>query len=156
MARRRRRGILARIRLAVVAVALGALVLPGAIDGAAGLMRSPDAGGCRIVGIIDGDTVTAWCPGGFGRVRLLGLDAPELYSPRCPSELRRAIAAQWYLRWRHWTARTAALRRDGTDRYGRALGTLILDGRDAADLLIAGGLARPYDGGARAGWCGPS
>ena len=42
----------------------------------------------------------------------------------------------------------------GTDRYGRRLARLTLDGTDVADPLIAAGLARPYEGGRRDGWCG--
>ena len=43
----------------------------------------------------------------------------------------------------------------GRDRYGRTL-AIVRDraGRDLARIMIAEGLARPYDGrGRRLGWC---
>ncbi|WP_290897841.1 thermonuclease family protein [Hoeflea sp.] len=45
------------------------------------------------------------------------------------------------------------MRQDRTDRYGRTLACVYADGRDVAKALIAAGLARPYDGGRREGWC---
>jgi endonuclease YncB( thermonuclease family) len=45
------------------------------------------------------------------------------------------------------------VRIEGRDKYGRDLIRLILDGADAADILISQGHARPYGGGAREGWC---
>lgn len=45
------------------------------------------------------------------------------------------------------------LSKSQSDRYGRLLAALALDGQDVADTLIAARLARPYDGGTRQGWC---
>jgi micrococcal nuclease len=39
------------------------------------------------------------------------------------------------------------------DRYGRKLRTIERDGRSLGDVLVAEGLARPWDG-ARRSWCG--
>jgi endonuclease YncB( thermonuclease family) len=42
------------------------------------------------------------------------------------------------------------------DRWGRALGVLLIEGEDAAAIMVAAGLALPYDGRtARRGWCPP-
>ena len=40
------------------------------------------------------------------------------------------------------------------DRYGRTLAHLTVNGRDVGGVLIGEGLARPYNGGRRQGWCG--
>ena len=40
------------------------------------------------------------------------------------------------------------------DRYGRTLAHLTVNGRDIGGVLIGEGLARPYDGRQRQGWCG--
>jgi endonuclease YncB( thermonuclease family) len=84
------------------------------------------------------------------------LDAPEL-APRaaCALEAERGRAAQDEARRLMESATTAAVRTDGqTDRFGRALATLMLDGRDFAELMIRGQRAvrfggRPHD------WCVP-
>lgn len=105
--------------------------------------------------VVDGDTVRAVCPDeGATRVRLMGYDTPEMRGD-CARETIGAYRATYHLRWALWTAREADLRLSGQeDRYGRALGRLSLDGQDVAGTLVDAGLARPYDGGRRAGWCG--
>ena len=126
---------------AVKPAALAALLLA--------LLASPaDAQGwrCRAT---DGDTLRC----GRGRVRVVGLDAPELHRPRCPAELRLARAAT--ARMDSLVASGVTLRPRGRDRYGRLL-AVVRDrqGRDVAMVLIREGLARPYDGrGRRRGWC---
>ena len=109
---------------------------------------------CRVVSVVDGDTVGLWCAEtGSIRGRLVGFDAPEMFSPECTRELTQAVAATWALRRALWSAEEMTVRRQGTDRYGRALVDLRSDGVPVGQTLIAAGLARPYDGGRRAGWC---
>lgn len=38
-------------------------------------------------------------------------------------------------------------------KYSQIQATLMIDGRDAGDTLIAEDLARPYFGGPKPGWC---
>jgi micrococcal nuclease len=101
--------------------------------------------------VVDGDTIRV---GGI-KIRLEDIDAPEVFSPRCPSELARGNRA---------TARLLELINEGPfelvrtgtrdrDRYGRELRTLERDGRSLGAILVAEGLARPWDG-ARHPWCG--
>lgn len=101
---------------------------------------------CRAV---DGDTLRC----GRERVRVVGLDAPELHGARCPAELRLARAAT--ARLDALAARGVTLRPMGRDRYARLLAVVrTRDGRDVAMVLIREGLARPYDGRSRRrGWC---
>lgn len=106
--------------------------------------------------VVDGDTLRI----GARRIRLIGIDAPELRSPACPAEAAQAEAA---------TKALLALVQQGPfdmtgplgdprDKYGRELRVLTRVQRDGtvqslgADLL-ATGTVRRYLGGLRGGWC---
>ena len=114
-----------------------------------------ESAGCRVVGVVDGDTVGLHCPGetGIGRARVLGYDTPEIFSPKCLSETIRGTIAKWSLRLALWRAERIDVYRSGTDRYDRDLVRLSIDGADVAPRMIGAGLARPYAGGRRQGWC---
>lgn len=102
------------------------------------------------VRVIDGDTIEY---GGLS-IRLLGFDTPETYYADCADEKARGDAATARLRHLIRGAGTLKLSlRDERDRYGRGLGSLLVDGRDVGDVLISEGLARRYSGGHRRGWC---
>jgi endonuclease YncB( thermonuclease family) len=103
------------------------------------------------VEVVDGDTVR-W----QGRlVRIVGMDAPEMRG-RCPRERERAAAA---------TTRMQEIAIAGViiepvsrrDKYGRLLAVVRnWQGRDVAEIMIAEGLAAPYNGrGRRGDWCAP-
>ena len=140
----------------LVSAGLGLIVLPAASDAVFAAVKpiaEPD-GACRIYQVIDGDTVRMFCPGrGNVKARLTGFDTPELFSPSCASELLAATGAQWALRRALWSADKVTLVREGTDRYGRALVAVFLDGAPLAARMIEGGYARSYGGGQREGWC---
>lgn len=102
----------------------------------------------------DGDTIRATVDGKSEPVRLMGLDTPEIGDKaRCPVEQAAAVAARDRLRELIDAATDRRLCPNGRDKYRRLLAWLILDGRDASAVLIQEGLARPYDGGKRQGWC---
>jgi endonuclease YncB( thermonuclease family) len=123
---------------------------------------SPAAGTgypAEVMRVIDGDTfearVRVW-PGleVVTKVRLQGIDAPEL-SARCAGEPARAAAAR---------NRLVALLAEG-DVAVRAIRLEKYGGRvlaaattrmtpDVGAALLAAGVARPYDGKRRQGWCG--
>ncbi len=116
---------------------------------------SPRRADCRIVRVIDGDTVDVDCAGeGLLRTRLVGFDTPEVFSPGCPSELALGTQATRALERKIRLSGDMRIDFRGSDRYGRRLARLSLDGRDVAQPMIAEGLARPYDGGRRRSWCG--
>jgi endonuclease YncB( thermonuclease family) len=136
----------------LVTIAIAVAALPEVL-GYLGVMLY-GATGCSVTRVIDGDTVHAFCPGrGFIKVRLLGYDTPEVYSPKCPSEWWAGTKATWALRKRLWTAGEVSLVLSGSDRYGRRLGTLFVDGRNISRTMIDAGHARAYGGGRRKGWC---
>ena len=108
------------------------------------------AGANRANCVVDGDTIRY----GGVKIRLADIDAPEVFSPKCPSEAARGRRA---------TQRLLELMNAGPfqlvsgsrdeDRYGRKLRTIVRAGRSVGDVLIAEGLARRWDG-ARRSWCG--
>jgi len=109
---------------------------------------------CEVINVVDGDTVNVFCPGrGFDRTRLLGFDTPEVFSPRCLSESWAGAKATLALRTRIWAANEVKLVFRGTDKYGRRLAILLLDGTNVSRLMIEAGHARSYAGGKRGGWC---
>lgn len=148
-----RRRVLRRL---TVLSAAGLLGLPLLADIASAAKRLASGGddGCRIVNVIDGDTVTVWCgSGGIERARLTGFDTPEKFSPGCVSELLAAERATWALRWMVFSADKVAVVTEGRDRYDRLLAAMILDGTPLHRLMIRDGHARAYDGGRRGSWC---
>lgn len=100
--------------------------------------------------MIDGDTAEI---DGI-RYRLVGYDTPETYQAQC--EFERTWGNQATSRARQLVAAAGAINLSvlpGKDRYGRGLARISVSGTDLGDILIAENLARPYDGGRRAGWC---
>ena len=111
----------------------------------------------RVLKVVDGDTFDARIElkPGFRvttRVRLRGIDAPELHAA-CEGERIGAEAAQRALR--AILAEGGVTIHDlGDDKYGRLLGTVATRATPSvAEALIAKGVVRRYDGGRRAGWC---
>ncbi|PNU06488.1 thermonuclease family protein [Novosphingobium guangzhouense] len=109
-----------------------------------------------IASVHDGDTVRL-CSG--ERVRLANIDAPEVAgSPRCTARNRARLANSKNPPWcdteRGSASRDAlraflssglpSIQRNGSDRYGRTLATLSVNGVDAGSYLIASGLAKPW------------
>ena len=100
--------------------------------------------------VVDGDTIRY----GGVKIRLADIDAPEVFSPRCASEAARGERATRRL-LELMNAGPFQVVADGRDedRYGRKLRTIERDGRSLGGVLVAEGLARPWDG-ARRSWCG--
>jgi len=97
--------------------------------------------------VIDGDTV--WVDG--EKIRLAGIDAPEI-DGRCSYERDLAQRASHRLS-ELLSAEPFTVSRSGTDRYGRTLGALHLQGHgDAGSILVREGLARVWTG-RRMPWC---
>jgi micrococcal nuclease len=142
---------------AVVGLALfGLFFLPAIADLTNAAMKPVQAadGSCRILRVVDGDTVTLMCAEeGMQSARLLGFDAPEKFSPKCADEFLAAEQAGWALRTMIQKADRLKLAREGVDQYGRALVRLELDGQDVANLMIRAGHGRRYGGGPRGSWC---
>ena len=109
-----------------------------------------------IARVHDGDTVRL-CSG--ERIRIMDIDAPELFrSERCSPPSVRRLQYSPNPAWCDYTkgerARgalaqflshgTIRLQRTGTDRYGRTLARISVNGVDAGRYLIRRGLARRW------------
>ncbi len=108
---------------------------------------------CQVSQVIDGDTLHLVCDGVDHRVRLLGFDTPEISHSRCAAEANAGARAAEVLRRLVATGPVTYVRFDGKDRYGRDLGEVAIAGQDVARIMLGSGLARPYAGGRRRGWC---
>lgn len=100
--------------------------------------------------VVDGDTF--WMAG--IKIRIADIDTPETHPARCSQEARLGAAATQRLQslLNGGAVTLAPIDRD-TDRYGRKLRIVAVDGQGVGDTLVAEGLARPYEGRRRAGWC---
>lgn len=96
---------------------------------------------CTVIGIADGDTLTARCDVPEGKVnvtvRVAEIDAPEKAQP-------------WGNRSRHHLAalclgKPAIVEPRTTDRYGRAVARVECDGADASAEQIRAGMAWVFD-----------
>ncbi|GGC04961.1 hypothetical protein GCM10011494_24380 [Novosphingobium endophyticum] len=104
--------------------------------------------GLCVDNVHDGDTIRT-C--GSERIRVENIDAPELRgSPKC-TDRRRQGWCDYALAERSRAALASFLAsgpvtisRSGTDRYGRTLARLSVNGEDAGEHLVALGLARPW------------
>jgi len=90
---------------------------------------------------------------GRDRVRLRNADTPEIKG-KCASE--KALAQQARSFALQLVGKVVTLEDVKVDKYARRVDAYVImpDGRDLGRALIAAGLARPYSGGKRAGWCG--
>jgi endonuclease YncB( thermonuclease family) len=90
----------------------------------------------RVVKVHDGDTLTVLFEGSELRVRLDGIDAPELAQPygrRSRDSLSELCGAK-----------QAMVTRRGKDRYGRTIGRVSCAGIDAGDEQVRRGMAWVY------------
>jgi endonuclease YncB( thermonuclease family) len=100
--------------------------------------------------VIDGDTIRY----AGEKIRLADIDAPEISSPKCASELELGQEAKHRLLtlMNAGSFEVAYIGGRDEDTYGRKLRVIKRNGQSLGDTLIAEGLARPWDG-ARRRWC---
>lgn len=111
--------------------------------------ESTPIGDRSAIHVIDGDTFRY----GNERIRIADIDAPEIDPPQCQREAELGLRAANRLRQILAQGRIE-LRRSGRDEdeHGRKLRTVTRNGRSVGDMLVAEGLARPYESG-RQPWC---
>ena len=139
--------------VAIVALILCVVPLGPPVEAAQSIVTTRFAkcsAGVRKNCVVDGDRF--WING--EKVRVADIDAPEISTPKCSSELALGNRA---------TSRLIELVNEGpfqlqawperdTDCYGRKLRVLVRDGRSLGDRLVADGLARTWSG-RRQPWC---
>jgi micrococcal nuclease len=89
-----------------------------------------------VVSVTDGDTIKLLADKKLYRIRLNGIDAPEMgqaYGRKSKDHLASLVAGK----------RVEVIVRD-TDRYGRFVGDVMIDGKSANAELVAVGLAWHY------------
>jgi endonuclease YncB( thermonuclease family) len=95
----------------------------------------------RVVSVHDGDTITILTPSHEQvKIRLHGIDAPESGMPYGQAS-KRALSNMVF-------GREVVLESYGTDRYGRCIGEVFVDGADINRQMIRSGYAwhyRQYD-----------
>ena len=106
----------------------------------------PPAESAQVIAVVDGDTIDVQTADGEARVRLIGLDTPEINrddgQDDCyAQEARDALNDLIY-------GKTVQLRADPTqdnvDSYGRMLRHIYIDGQSAAVVLLETGAAHEY------------
>lgn len=129
----------ARLPIALAAVVLAALAAVAA-EGSPALRKG------RVEWVADGDTITVRLEETKEKVRLVGIDTPELDDAnpwwRALAERARDHAKSRLL------GKTVVLEPDALsadrDKYGRLLRYVILDGADVNEEMIREGYARAY------------
>ena len=103
----------------------------------------PDAPSSKVVYVIDGDTLVISVSGTETVVRLIGVDAPESVHPDAEKNTPEGeLSSQWLKRLASDKPVTLEYDVEQTDRYGRTLAYVYLDGSLLQDVLLSAGMAR--------------
>jgi len=112
----------------------------------------PPIQGGTVVKVYDGDTITIASrlpydssPMYRFSVRLTGIDCPEMKS-RNEGERKLALHAANMLQDKIM-GKYVELQNMGTEKYGRLLADVFLDGEHINEWILMNGFARPYSGG---------
>lgn len=145
---------MSRAKIAVLGVAC---VVPFGVAGAVGLgvldfpaqTTAPEgtATAVEVVHVIDGDTIIVDRDSEEERVRVLGIDAPEVAREGEPGErcADEATALTEELTAGAEVVVVADPSQEETDRYGRTLAYVEADGQDVSAELLSAGLAEVYE-----------
>ena len=103
----------------------------------------------KCIRVIDGDTIVAEVDLGFNtfrkvKVRLEGIDAPEIRT-RDLEEKKKGFAAKEYLEDIFSTSKDFTLVSKKVDKYGRCLGTILIEDININEEMIESGLAVVYE-----------
>ena len=107
---------------------------------------------CKIVRVVDGDTVDVDIDLGFNhwlhneRIRLYGIDTPECRT-RDAEEKKYGLMAKKFVEQCLHKGGTSILTTREKDKFGRYLGVIMLGGRTSINAaLVSEHLAVPYSG----------
>ena len=112
------------------------------------------ASNCQVSKVTDGDTLHMTCDGQRHKVRLLGYDTPEIYSPKCQAEKTMGLRATRVMEGLVASGPVTDVTFKGQDRYGRDLAWVEIGGRDVTTQMLASGLAVVYVPRQKPDWCG--
>lgn len=141
-----------KARVGVASAAIAVLTVSGIKSALPGVPMGPDpsegrASQVRVAAVVDGDTLHVEELSGrdLGRVRLLGIDAPEVAHPPAPAQCYAEQAADLLDELAPVGSTVRLLTDSGqadTDRYDRLLRYVDHAGVDVAHELLARGAAR--------------
>ena len=109
---------------------------------------------CKLIKVIDGDTIDVDIDLGFGvwlrkqRVRLYGIDTPESRTRDLDEKARGKLASK-FLQDSIDNGKDIVLRselKDSKGKYGRVLGSIVVDDLDINKAMVANNLAVKYFG----------
>ena len=106
------------------------------------------------VRVIDGDTIEVCNLNGVERIRIADLDAPESYRPACAKEKLAGIEAkqaaiQFFVR----PSVDLDIQRRSTDRYGRSIADVSVNGKDFRQHMITEGHGVQWQFNEKYDWC---
>ena len=141
-----------RTRTLAIALGFAALALTGCTP--ATVTPTPATStAATVVAVVDGDTIDVRTPAGKERVRLIGINTPEISRDGgvddCYAQEARAYLD--HLVYRHDVELVSDPSQFDRDRHGRLLRYVLVDGQSAAQLAIASGVGveytydRPYE-----------
>jgi micrococcal nuclease len=102
-----------------------------------------------VLKVVDGDTIDAMIDLGFSvwvkkRIRLYGIDAPETRTRNLEEKARGFQTKERLVELLEKSDNKFVLVSHGVGKYGRCLGTILINDTDINQLLIKEGLAEEY------------
>ena len=102
----------------------------------------------------DGDTCYVTYKGKNDKVRLLGLDTPEISNPKCEQEYALGIDARNFVNNLISEGVSIKFKTEyNRDFFGRILSYIIVDGENVSKKMVSNGLGVRYDRGNKKDWC---
>jgi endonuclease YncB( thermonuclease family) len=129
-----------------VAAALTAVALAGCTPAVDAATSEPVTETVEVVAVVDGDTIDVATADGTARVRLIGIDTPEIgrggEASECYAEEARTFLND--LLYGQEVQLTSDATQADVDKYGRLLRHVLIDGASAAEAAIAAGAGYEY------------
>lgn len=110
-------------------------VLAAVVLATASLAANADFSG-KVIGVLDGDTIDVLVDRQPRRVRLAEIDAPEK-KQAFGTRARQALSGYVF-------GQVVRVRESAIDRYGRTIGTVVVDGQSINRSMVAAGMAWVY------------
>ena len=102
----------------------------------------------------DGDTCYVTYKGKNDKVRLLGLDTPEISNPKCEQEYALGIDARNFVNNLISEGVSIKFKTEyNRDFFGRILSYIIVDGVNVSKKMVSNGLGVIYDRSNKKDWC---
>ena len=102
----------------------------------------------------DGDTCYVTYKGKNDKVRLLGLDTPEISNPKCEQEYALGIDARNFVNNLISEGVSIKFKTEyNRDFFGRILSYIVVDGENVSKKMVSNGLGVIYDRSNKKDWC---